>query len=113
MNTFYQLYSLFIMNTYFRVLFPHGSYEINEDTGEQLVPMVDMGKIKIKKKNVKPSYGLWASVAGRKMPTLYFQNKDAGRVKNFEEFRETTLRAGRQPELIAFVPLTQKEWEEN
>ncbi len=97
------------MNTYFRVLFPHGSYEINENIGEQLIPMVDMGKIKIKEKNVKPSFELWASVVD--MPKIYFQNKDAGKFKNFEEFRQTTLRAQRQPEFIAFLPLTQKEWD--
>ena len=32
----------------FRVLFPHGNYEINKNTGEQTVPMVNMGLLKIK-----------------------------------------------------------------
>ena len=43
----------------FRVLFPHGNYEINENTGEQTVPMLDMGLLKINDE-AEPSFNMWA-----------------------------------------------------
>ena len=95
----------------FRVLFPHGNYVINENTGEQTVPMVDMGLMKIKD-GAKPSYDLWLkTVKPSDFPHLYFRNKDAGFVKNFAEFEETSWRAKRQPELVAFIPETLEVWE--
>ena len=95
----------------FRVLFPHGNYEINENTGEQTVPMVDMGLIKMKGKE-EPSFDLWArATKPENFPRIYFANKDAGFVKNFREFEKTTFRAKKQPELIAFIPETLEKWE--
>ena len=96
----------------FLVLFPHGNYEINKNTGEQTVPMVDMGLLKINDE-AEPSFNIWANIVAKtfSMPKLYFENKDAGIVKNFREFEKTTLRAKKQPELIAFVPKTLEEWE--
>ena len=97
----------------FRVLFPHGNYEINENTGKQTVPMVDMGLIKINDENTEPSFDLWARIVSKNfsMAKIYFDNKDIGNIDNFEIFRETTLRAKRQPEVIAFIPKSLEEWE--
>ena len=97
----------------FRVLFPHGNYEINENTGIQNdIPMVDMGLLKINDENVKPSYNLWVRTAKPSdFPRLYFHNKNAGFVKNFDEFEKTTLRAERQPELIWFKQESIAMWE--
>ena len=96
---------------YYHVLFPNGSYVINKDTGLQDVPMVNMGKIRLKNKKCKPCFDGWARVARNQMPEIYFMNKDAGDVKNIDEFMETVLRAKRQPDLIHFDPLTKEEWD--
>tara|TARA_Y100001978_G_C23344737_1_gene269185 strand:- start:156 stop:476 length:321 start_codon:yes stop_codon:yes gene_type:complete len=98
----------------FHVFFPHGNYEINENSGEQTVPMLDMGLLKINSE-AEPSFNLWANIVVKtsSMPKIYFDNKDAGIVKNFREFEKTTLRAKRQPEVIAFIPKTLEEWEES
>ena len=95
----------------FRVLFPHGNYVINENTGEQIVPMVDMGLIKINDGS-EPSFDAWARTAKpQHFPNIYFANKDAGVVKNFREFEKTTFRAKKQPDLIAFKEETLEVWE--
>ena len=96
----------------FRVLFPHANYEINENTGEQTVPMVDMGLMKMKGKE-EPSYDIWAKLVSKTgmIPKIYFNTKKNGVIKNWREFEKTIKRARRQPELISFEPETLEEWE--
>ena len=73
--------------------------------------MLFMGLIKINDGS-EPSFDAWARIAKPEhFPNIYFANKDAGVVKNFREFEKTTLRAKKQPELIAFIPETLEEWE--
>ena len=96
----------------FRVLFPHGNYAINENTGEQTVPMLSMGLIKINDGS-EPTYDKWArTVKPEHFPNIYFANKDAGIIKNIREFEKTTFRAKKQPNLIAFKEETLELWEE-
>ena len=95
----------------YRVLFPHGNYVINENTGEQTVPMLFMGLIKINDGS-EPTHEKWArTVKPEDFPRLLWRNKDDGIIKNFEEFRETVLRAARQPDLVAFTEETLELWE--
>ena len=95
----------------FRVLFPHGDFEINENTGEQTVPMVDMGLMKIND-GAEPTAKLWANtVKPTDFPDLLTKNKKNGNVKNFVEFEKTVFRAANQPELIWFKQETLEEWE--
>ena len=64
-------------------------------------------------KESTPSFDLWARIVSKNfsMAKIYFDNKDIGKIDNFEIFRETTLRAKRQPEVIAFIPKSLEEWE--
>ena len=95
----------------YRVLFPHGNYVINETTGEQTVPMLFMGLIKINDGS-EPTHDKWVrTVKPEDFPRLLWRNKDDGIIKNFEEFRETVLRAARQPDLVAFTEETLELWE--
>ena len=95
----------------FRVLFPHGNYEINENTGEQTVPMVDMGLMKIND-GAEPTAKLWANtIKPTDFPNLLMKNEREGNVKNFVEFENTVVRAANQPELIWFKEEPLEVWE--
>ena len=95
----------------FRVLFPHGNYEINENTGKQTVPMVDMGLMKIND-GAEPTAKHWANVVKPiDFPNLLTKNKKLGNVKSFVEFEKTVLRAANQPELIWFKEEPLEVWE--
>ena len=95
----------------FRVLFPHGNYEINENTGKQTVPMVDMGLMKIND-GAEPTAKLWANtIKPTDFPNLLMKNEREGNVKNFVEFENTVVRAANQPELIWFKEETLEVWE--
>ena len=95
----------------FRVLFPHGNYVINENTGEQTVPMVDMGLIKINDGS-RPTAKLWAkTIKPSIFQDQFTKNKNSGVVKNFVEFEKTVLRASIQPDLVAFTEETLELWE--
>ena len=95
----------------FRVLFPHGNYEINENTGKQTVPMVDMGLMKIND-GAEPTAKLWANtIKPTDFPNLLMKNEREGNVKNFVEFENTVVRAANQPELIWFKEEPLEVWE--
>ena len=95
----------------YRVLFPHGNYVINENTGEQTVPMLFMGLIKINDGS-EPTHEKWArTVKPEDFYPLLCRNKEDGVVRNFAEFEETVLRAARQPDLVAFTEETLELWE--
>ena len=96
----------------FRVLFPHGNYEINENTGIQHdVPMIDMGLLKIND-GAEPTAKLWAkTVKPSDFPKLLTNNQNSGVIKNFIEFEKTVLRASIQPELIWFKKENLEVWE--
>ena len=75
--------------------------------------MVNGGLLKINDDS-EPSFDDWAT---RVKPTdftrLYFENKDADRVRNLSDFVKTIERAKRQPELVWFMEETLEEWEAN
>ena len=95
----------------YRVLFPHGNYVINENTGKQTVPMVDMGLMKINDGS-EPTMLKWAkTVKPSDFPVLLTKNENTGVIKNFVEFEKTVLRASIQPDLVAFTEETLELWE--
>ena len=95
----------------YRVLFPHGNYEINKNTGEQTVPMVDMGLMKINDGS-EPTMKKWAKVVSPSdFEDRFTRNMNAGVIKNFVEFEKTIYRASMQPDLVAFTEETLELWE--
>mgnify|MGYP001430844931 CR=1 FL=1 len=95
----------------YRVLFPHGNYVINENTGKQTVPMVDMGLMKINDGS-EPTMKKWAKVVSPSdFEDRFTRNMNAGVIKNFVEFEKTVFRAANQPELIWFKQETIAMWE--